>query len=186
MDIDNYYTTLGLQKDADLPEIKKAYRTKAKLFHPDLNNLPDAKEKFIEVNEAYEGIINIKSGKYFIEPIKNKNYRTQKERERNWFEEEQENARKRAAYYSNLKYSDFKKTRIFKTTELLSSLSDYMFITLGILAPAGAIYGIITNGIYYLQNGEEKVNILAIVTTFMITLFGSSIIIFFVKAKRRS
>ena len=49
-----YYHTLGSLPDATLAEIKKAYRKKAKEWHPDLNHAPGARQKFIEVNEAYE------------------------------------------------------------------------------------------------------------------------------------
>jgi molecular chaperone DnaJ len=49
------YNILGVTKDADANAIKKAYRTKAKEFHPDKN--PDdkiAEAKFKDVAEAYE------------------------------------------------------------------------------------------------------------------------------------
>ncbi|MBQ7223829.1 MAG: molecular chaperone DnaJ [Erysipelotrichaceae bacterium] len=50
----DYYEVLGLSKGASDDEIKKAYRTLAKKYHPDLNKAPDAAEKFKEVQEAYE------------------------------------------------------------------------------------------------------------------------------------
>jgi len=50
----NYYKTLGVKKSASEKEIKKAFREKAKLYHPDKNDSPDAEQKFRELAEAYE------------------------------------------------------------------------------------------------------------------------------------
>lgn len=50
----DYYERLGVTRDADVSEIKKAYRSLAMNFHPDRNDSPDAEDKFREVTEAYE------------------------------------------------------------------------------------------------------------------------------------
>ncbi len=50
----NPYEILGVQKDASQTDVKKAYRKAAKVWHPDTNKDSKAKEKFAEINAAYE------------------------------------------------------------------------------------------------------------------------------------
>ena len=50
----DYYSVMGLKKDASEKDIKMAYRRLARKYHPDLNKEPDAEEKFKELGEAYE------------------------------------------------------------------------------------------------------------------------------------
>lgn len=50
----DYYERLGVARDADVSDIKKAYRRLAMEYHPDRNDSPDAEERFREVTEAYE------------------------------------------------------------------------------------------------------------------------------------
>jgi len=50
----DYYQILGVSRDAEQGDIKKAYRKLARQYHPDVNNDEGAEEMFKQVNEAYE------------------------------------------------------------------------------------------------------------------------------------
>jgi curved DNA-binding protein CbpA len=50
----DYYQILGVSRDASEIEIRNAYRKLAKLYHPDRNPSPEAKNAILLVNEAYE------------------------------------------------------------------------------------------------------------------------------------
>jgi DnaJ-class molecular chaperone len=52
--MNDHYTALGLGSDASLADIKKAFRQKASLYHPDRNDAPDAAARFRAVQEAYD------------------------------------------------------------------------------------------------------------------------------------
>ena len=56
---DNPYDILGVDRNASLDEVKKAYRKKARENHPDLHpNDPDANKRMNQINEAYDRITN--------------------------------------------------------------------------------------------------------------------------------
>lgn len=50
----DYYSVLGVSKNATKSEIKSAYRKLARNYHPDVNKEPGAEEKFKEISNAYE------------------------------------------------------------------------------------------------------------------------------------
>ena len=83
----DYYSILGLDKNASADDIKKAYRRLARKYHPDVNpNDPEAHAKFQQINEANEVL---------SDPEKRKKYDAYGE---NWqHAEEYEQARQRQA-----------------------------------------------------------------------------------------
>ncbi|KAK4410715.1 Chaperone protein DnaJ 1 [Sesamum angolense] len=50
----DYYTVLNVSRNATLQEIKAAYRSLARKYHPDMNKRPGSEEKFKEIAAAYE------------------------------------------------------------------------------------------------------------------------------------
>lgn len=57
--VDDPYKVLELPRSASQDEVKKAYRRKAKEYHPDMHpDDPEAGRKMNEINEAYDQIMN--------------------------------------------------------------------------------------------------------------------------------
>ncbi|MGH3457756.1 molecular chaperone DnaJ [Aeromicrobium sp.] len=50
----DYYELLGVGRDVGADELKRAYRRLARQLHPDVNEAPDAADRFKEVTTAYE------------------------------------------------------------------------------------------------------------------------------------
>lgn len=59
------YEVLGVAKTASDDEIKAAYRTLARKFHPDVNKAADAHQKFTEVQNAYDVLSDPKKRKSY-------------------------------------------------------------------------------------------------------------------------
>lgn len=71
----NYYDILGVPSTATQDDIKKAYKTLAKQYHPDLHpDDPDIAEKFKEINEAYQILSDPEKRKNYDSPYENIGY----------------------------------------------------------------------------------------------------------------
>src|SRR3972149_6077767 len=56
--MNNYYKILGVHINASEEQIKRAYREKAKLYHPDVSQSPDSNIRFQLLGEAYQTLIH--------------------------------------------------------------------------------------------------------------------------------
>jgi curved DNA-binding protein len=54
LEFKDYYSIMGVARDATQDEIKRAYRKLARKYHPDVSKEKDAEQRFKEVGEAYE------------------------------------------------------------------------------------------------------------------------------------
>lgn len=135
-----YFQILGISPGASVAEIKKAYRQKARQYHPDVSKEPDAEEKFIEVNEAYEYLLNRKSGKVFSEQEQTY-HKPQQPRKtyQQWAEEEGAKARERARRHAQMKYRTFKNTSYYKNELALEIIGDnlgfYFLLAICVVSP---------------------------------------------------
>jgi hypothetical protein len=111
MNLTDYYGILGLPVNSSLEDIKKAYRKMARLYHPDINHSPDAKDHFISATEAYEFLIaNHESIKTDDEAYK--------QAMDDWRKYRQDRSRRRANAYARTSYNTFKSTRFYNTTRI--------------------------------------------------------------------
>ena len=56
--MNDYYRILGIKKNASQEDIRKAYKQGALFWHPDKNKSPIAHDKFIQIYEAYNILID--------------------------------------------------------------------------------------------------------------------------------
>ena len=155
MKLKDYYNILGLPVNSSVEEIKKAYRKNARLYHPDINPAPDAKDMFISVTEAYEFLIayhdKINSGDQAYDQAME-----------DWRKYRQDKSRKRATAYARTSYSTFKNTKFYKTTRIFNSDSIISSFVVSIIVIIYTVYGY-TYRLHHTIHGFEKPSVVAFI-----------------------
>lgn len=134
MILTDYYEILGLPVNSSLEEIKKAYRKKARLYHPDINPDSDAKDHFISATEAYEFLIA------YHESILTEEQAYQQAME-DWRKYRQDRSRKRATVYAHTSYGNFKNTKFYRTTRIFDGTTIIASFIVSIMVLIYTIYG---------------------------------------------
>jgi hypothetical protein len=168
--ISEYYNTLGLPLNSSLEEIKKAYRKKARLYHPDLNHSPDAKEKFIKVTEAYDFLIANNA----TDQIDEQDYfRIMEE----WRKYRQDRSRQRAQYFARSSFARFKNSKYYKSTRILNITSVVFTFAISVTVFIFTIFGYVLR-LRHPIPGTEKTTIISfiILLTLSIILLSISLI----------
>ncbi len=106
----NYFTILQVSPGASLDEIRTSYRALSKKYHPDVNKSPDAHDRFCEITEAYDFLIQ--HWKEFSQ-----HQMTEKDLENHYrnyqhadtYQKFRHEARERARKQAKMRYDKFKK-----------------------------------------------------------------------------
>jgi curved DNA-binding protein CbpA len=179
--VSDYYRLLGLREGCSLEEVKRAYRIKARLYHPDLNHNPDAPALFIRVTEAYEFILNHPAGKKGPEPGKS-------DYVREWEEMRRQQARARAAYYTRIRFDEFTKSKTYKTTRLFDGTIILYALVISLMIIFLDIYSYSTR-MELATTEEEKPSLLFMILLLIvgITFFAFAYLqlLSFINSKRR-
>ncbi len=157
----HYFKLLGIPPTNDLNAIKKAYRKKVMMVHPDRNPSVDAQTKFIELTEAYEILTGIRNETLHEDPVKTaeeiraEKIRAAQERYRKFQASEKQ---KDEAYYRDI--TSGKKWKYFKimaySSLILSCLFtiDYFFTRQSVSVDGIGRYYMISNHSFSRQVGQ--------------------------------
>jgi hypothetical protein len=136
MTLTDYYKILGLPANSSAEEIKKAYRRKARLYHPDINPSPNAKDLFIGITEAYDFLLANH------EKI-NTDDQAYHQAMEDWRKYRQDRSRKRATGYARSSFGTFKNTKFYKTTRIFDGTTIIFSFVISIMVLIYTVYGYI-------------------------------------------
>jgi hypothetical protein len=134
MTLSDYYRVLGLTPEASVEEVKKAYRSKARQFHPDINHAPEAKDLFITITEAYDFLIS------YHEKITTDEESYHQAMD-DWKKYRQTRSRRRANAYARTSYSTFRNSNFYRSTRIFDGTAIIYGLIISIMVIVNTIIG---------------------------------------------
>lgn len=169
-----YYQILGLSSGASIDEIKRAYRQKARMYHPDINHSPDAKDIFIVATEAYEFLI----ANHGMLAHDDEAFRKAMD---DWRKYRQARSRMRANAYARASYVSFKKTRFYRTTRILDGTSIIFSLLISVTVIIYTIIGYLYS-LRHPQPDDQNPTFLDLIMFLMVGLFFFAVSLIYLKA----
>lgn len=133
--IESYYQALGLSKSASQEDIKRAYRKKAKVLHPDRNGSPEAHDHFMLLTEAYEYLTDLTTD-HSDDQQSTVSFE-------DWHEHHKEEARERARKYARMRYETFTKTDYYKKSQAALTVWNHFYFMSCIILLLSPLWGYI-------------------------------------------
>jgi len=172
MTVADYYKILGLPVNSTPDEIKKAYRQKARQYHPDMNPSPEAKDMFILATEAYEFLLAN------WDKDDEDDYRKAME---DWRKYRQNRSRNRARVYAQASYIRFKNTKFYKTTRIFDATTIIFSLAISVMVIVYTIYGYFYR-LHHPEPGEEDLSVFAFIMLLVLGMTFFTISFIFLKA----
>lgn len=129
-----YLELLKLQANYSLSELKKAYRTQSKVYHPDLNKSPDAHEMFIRLREAFEYLHDLKTGKIVV-ATQSSDSSYQEYSNEDYIRTRNEEAKARAEHFAQMRYDEFIEEDEFSAGVSFVRIFELGMLTFAIVIP---------------------------------------------------
>lgn len=169
----DYYKILSIDKNASFEEIKVVYRKLAMEWHPDKNKSSNAQEKFIEIHEAYEILVDpIKRTLYDSVQYENNltSHNTLYENKQQEFSSVREAAYIKAQYFSKISFDKY-------FTDFLSGV-DEIKKGCSFLLSIGLLFFFIYTGFKFIQENIGNYEHIWIVLLGVIFFFGGICLLF--------
>jgi hypothetical protein len=174
MTVEDYYRVLEVPANSSIEEIKKAYRKKARLYHPDINPEPVAKDLFIAATEAYEFLIS------YHEKIGD-DKKAYDQAMDDWKKYRQNRSHYRATVYARSSYNTFKNTQFYKTTRIFDVTTIVFSLIISIMVICYTIYGY-TFRLKHPIPGLEKPSVFAFIMLLVLGMIFFTVSFIYLKA----